>query len=1050
MRLAQLKYQTIRIAGLFSLCIFLAFPVKSQKAEGKEKPVLLNLKVSDEDGNPLPGVSVVVGEGILYDVTGQDGKLTFTALPGDLVSVSLKGYDKLVYLAGDLLQKEKIVLKKAGLYLSSDDEVPLPFMSLKKRHITSGSSVLFTEDLERYPSTDIRNSLTGLAPGLEVIEKSGSPGFSAEEGLGVLGITEKIAMVSRGRNVLYIIDEIPTETTEMPLDPHEIESVTVLKDIVAKAMFGPEAADGVVFIKTKRGNKNERSLKVNLESGISTVDRMPEWVDGAGYARLNNLARKNSGYTPLYSDQDIAAYAKSDPYDMFHPSISFREMMLKNSMAFRRANVSSGGGNDAVQYFSYLGYSGEGDIYKIGATSDYNRINTRSNIDIRINDFIKTQFNIYGGLTFRQSPNYGYDSDYTLETSDNPALNIIEFPSVIRDITTIPPVAFPIYANNDPALKAPWYAVSPSYTTNPYANLKENGYYTEMGRTGAASAALDFDLKSILKGLKSRTYVGFNIYNLLRVGKAEDYIAYQAAPSKTPAGADTILLTKVHDGVDQADQAKLHDYYFQKVAFYENLSYEKNFGKTWLQTALTYYLSRTTRDNLVQPQRQQNGIWTGLVSFNNTYSFQWALNYAGTSSLGEDNRYGLFPTAGISWVISEEDFMPDWKFLDYLKVRGEAGILGYENYMQPYYYRDNWVYTGGSTFGPYPTGTWFGTAGGDYVDRSYPARTGNPNLTWEKRKEFNAGLDASLFGHKLLFEVSYYNNLIDGQIITVQNYIPFVAGISNALPRFNFNKIRYFGVESGISYSDRIGNLKFMLGGNATIKNSKYIKFDEPAYRYAYQFHVGTSTDTYWGQTYLGKFASDGETKAVPQLFDEELHAGDLKYRDLNGDGFVDDNDRSPRGHTSPRLLYALRLQLSVFGFDLNLVGTGRAFYDIPLTNRYFWNGWGNNTYSDFVKDNVGGAYPRLTYNKVNNNFIASDFWLVKGGFFKLQNAELAYNIRINRSNLTGVRAARLFVRGANLLTFTNVKDIEPESIDSGVEDYPLFRTFTGGIKLTF
>ncbi len=1050
MRFAQFKYQTIRIAGLFSLCICLAFPVKSQNAEGKEKPVVVNLKVSGEDGNPLPGVSVVVGEGILYDVTGQDGKLTFMALPGDFVTISFIGYEKQVIRAGEVANKEGIVLKKPGFYLSSDDEVPLPFMSMKKRHITSGSNVLFPDQLEKYPSTDIRNSLTGLAPGLEVIEKNGSPGFSAEESLGVLGITEKISMVSRGRSVLYIIDEIPTETTEMPLDPNEIESVTVLKDIVAKAMFGPEAADGVVFIKTKRGNKNERILKVNLESGISTVDRMPGWVGGADYARLNNRARQNSGFTPLYSDQDIAAFAKNDPYDKFHPSINFREMMLKNNMAYRRANVSSGGGNDAVQYFSYLGYSGEGDLYKIGAVSDYNRIITRSNIDIRINDFIKMQFNIYGGLTFRRSPNYGYDSDFTLETTDNPALNIIEFPSVIRDITTVPAIAFPIYANNDPSLKAPWYAVSPSYTSNPYANLKDNGYYTEMGRTGAANTALDFDLKSILKGLKSRTYVGFNLYNLLRVGKAEDYTAYLVSPSKVQEGADTILLTKVHDGVDQADQAKLHDYYFQKIALYENLNYEKSFGKTWLQTALTYYLSRTTRDGLVQPQRQQNGIWSGLVSYNHKYNLQWALNYAGTSSLGKDNRYGLFPTAGISWVISEEPFMPKWKFLDYLKLRGEAGILGYENYMQPYYYRDNWVYTGGSTFGPYTTGTWFGTAGGDYVDRSYPARTGNPDLTWEKRKEINIGFDASLFKHKLVFELSYYNDLIDGQIIAVQNYIPYVAGISNALPRFNFNKIRYTGVESGISYSERIGNLRFLLGGNATIRNSKYIKYDEPAYRNDYQYHTGTSTDTYWGQTYLGKFTSDEEPKTVPQLFDEVLQAGDLKYKDLNGDGFVDDNDRSPRGHTSPRLLYALRLQLEAYGFDLTLVGTGRAFYDIPLTNRYFWNGWGNNTYSDFVKENVGEAYPRLTYNKVNNNFIASDFWLTKGGFFKLQNAEIAYNIRAKKSVMTGIRSARLFVRGANLYTFSKVNEVDPESIDSGVEVYPLFRTFAGGIKLIF
>ncbi len=1013
-------------------------------------PVTVRVKVADERGNLVSGAQVVVGEGILHEVTGEDGTVSFQALPADFVTVTFPGFEKQVLMARDAAARETIVLERAGLFLSSDDLVPLPFQSVKKRHLTSGSSLLTSDQLEKYPSTDIRNALTGLATGLEVIEKNGSPGFSVEEGLGVYGITEKIALRSRGRNVLTIIDEIPTETTEMPLDPNEIESVTVIRDIVAKAMFGPEAADGIVFIKTKRGHKNERMLNVNLESGVSMVDRMPGWVDGATYARLNNTARINSGFNPLYSEQDIAAYSRNDPYDMRHPSVNYREMMLKNSMAFRRANVSSGGGNETVQYFSYLGYSGEGDIFKIGATSDYNRINTRSNIDIRINDFIRMQFDIYGGLTFRRSPNYGFDSDYTLETTDNPALGILELPSVLNDITTIPPIAFPIFANNDPALESPWYAVSAAYPSNPYGDLKDNGYYSESGRTGAANAALDIDMKSILKGLKSRTYVGFNLYNLLRVGKAEDYIAYQITPSTTTGGADTLLLTKVHDGVDQANQSKLHDYYYQRFAFYENLNYEATVGKSYLQTGLTYFISSVTRDNLVQPQRQQNAVWSGLYSFNDTYNFQWALNYAGTSSLGKGSRYGLFPTAGLSWVISEEGFLDGCRFLDYLKLRAEAGILGYENYLAPFFFRDNWVYTGGTTFGPYPTGTWFGTAGGDYVDRSYPSRTGNPNLTWEKRREFSAGFDALLFNRKLTLDFSWYYNLLDGQIITLTNSIPYVTGISNALPRFNFNKTSYFGWEAGASYSDRIGKLRFTLGGNAVIQNSEYVKYDEPAYRYDYQFRTGTATDTYWGQTYLGKFASDAEAAAIPQLFDEQLHGGDLRYKDMNNDGFVDENDRSPRGHTSPRLLYTLRLQLNYGNFDLTVGGTGRAFYDIALTNQYYWNGWGNNTYSEFVRDNIGGAYPRLTYNKVNNNFVASDFWLTKGDFFKIQNAEIAYNIRPGKGKIAGIRAARLFVRGANLYTFSGVKDIDPESIDSGVEVYPLFRTFTGGVKLTF
>ena len=679
--------------------------------------------------------------------------------------------------------------------MTSDDWVPLPFAAIKKRYLTGGYNVISGDDLEKYPSTDIRNAFTGLAPGLDVRELNGSPGLSAEEELAVFGITEKVNISSRGRSMIYIIDEIPTDVTEMQLDPMEIESVTVIKDIVGKSMYGPAGAEGIIFITTRRGRINERILNVNAETGINTIDRMPEWVSGADYARLNNMARVNSGLDPLYSESDISAYAKNDPYDLVHPSVNFFDMIIKKSMPFRRANVSSTGGNDRIQYFAYLGYNGEGDIYKIGSTADYNRLNARSNLDVKINNFLKARFDFYGGLTYRRSPNYGYDVDFTSEdAATNPALSITEFPVMINDITTIPPIAFPVYTNNDPALKSPWYGVSPAYGQNPVGNLVKNGYYTESGRNATFNVSLDYDMASVLKGLKSRSYIGFNAFNLLRIGKAEDYIAYIATPGKTASGADTIRLSKVHDGVDQASQAKLHDFYYMRFAAYETLSFERAFGNHNFQSSLTYFLSKVSRNGIEEPYRQQNGLFSLLYSFRDRYNLHGVLNYAGSSYFSPAERYKLSEALGASWVISEEGFMEGLHFIDYLKLRAEMGVLAYESYFSPFAFRDDWNAGTVSNLGPYSSNTWFGSSTVT-TQSTTPGRTGNPNITWEKRREFNAGFEMLAANRKLYLELSYYNQLRDGMITQMGN-LPIIAGISSWLPRYNHNQVRYFGTET--------------------------------------------------------------------------------------------------------------------------------------------------------------------------------------------------------------------------------------------------------------
>ncbi|GHB62563.1 SusC/RagA family TonB-linked outer membrane protein [Persicitalea jodogahamensis] len=1051
---STLTYPLRGLVALLVLCLWAQIPASAQNKTPKVQPVNISLQVTDEQGNPIPNAAIVVGEGNLHAETNESGIFSFQAMPENFITVSSYGYTKSVALVGTLVNNSVVELKKSKLFNNTEDEVPLPFMSFKRRKLSGAYSVLRTSDLEKYPTNDLRNSLTGLVPGLEVIERDGSTGLNAEEELGNFRVTEKIGLATRGRSPIFIIDDVPTDITEMPLDPQEIESVTIVKDIVGKAMLGPRGADGIIYIKTKRGKANERVLTVNAEQGVSQVDRFPGWASGAEYATLNNQARTNSGLTPLYDDAAISEYAKNDPYSFKYPSVDYRQLMLKDSKSFSRVNLASTGGNETVQYGAYLGYNGEGDIFKLGKISDYNRINVRSNIDVKINDLIKVKVDFFGGLNIRRSPNYGYNPNFTSDDGNtNTALDLVEFNSAIADITDTPPIAFPIYAAFGDNADAPWYAVSPNtaFRDNPIGNLVHNGYYNETGRTGASNLTFDYDLKEILPGLKSKTFVGFNIFNSVRIGKAENYIAYIATPGKTASGADTVTLSKVHDGTDLAEQAKLHDYYSQRFVVYENLSYEKQWGNHDVQVGATYYLGKISKNGIEEPQRQQNAVMTGVYSLKDKYFVQGVLNYAGTYSFAKGKRYAMFPAAGLGWVISEESFLSDVKAINYLKLRAEAGILGYESFLTPFLYLDRWgVNSSGSAFGPYSTNQWFGTNTDNSVYRTTANRIGNPDLTWEKRKEFSIGLDALLFNRKISVEANYYNNLRDGMVSQLFNTVPYTAGISNARPWFNYNKVRYYGLETSLQYSDKIGALRFSVGGNATVQNSKILKYDQANFRFDYQSIIGQPIDTYFGQTYMGKFASDAETLVVPQIYDETLQKDDLKYEDKNGDGVVDDNDRSPIGHTTPRLFYGLNLRVGYRNFDLTVIGTGRAGYDIPLTNKYFWNGWGDNNYSNFTKDNMDGESPRLTYYKVNNNFVASDFWLRNGSFFKIQNVELAYTVPLGAGNLMGIRGLRIYARGANLLTLSKIKDVDPESINSGVTVNPLFRTVSTGIKLTF
>ena len=903
----------------------------------------------------------------------------------------------------------------------------LPYArTLNKTAATGNSTTYYEHDIDKYPTNDFRNSLTGVVAGLTVRELTGTPGmFYASE-------TGRTAIYARGMTPEYIVDGMPVYITQLQLAPEEIESMTFIRDIADKALLGSRAADGVLYITTRRGRTHGRSIRVGFESGVSVVDRFPEWVNGVEYARLQNQARINSGYLPPYSNEAIENYARKDPNDLTYPNVDYRTMMFKDTKPYYKANVTIDGGTQKLQYSAYVGYAGEGDIYKVGSKADFNRVNVRTYLKAAVTQDLLIDLGFSGGISFRRQPRYGYgDSSAT------------EFESALSQVTTIPAIAFPLIVSHDEETGNKIYGVSTVYKDNPYASLTENGFSTERGRSGVVNATLSYDLHALVKGLKFQSYVGMNLFNMNRIGKNPDYTAviYDQSTGST--------IKTPHEGAQVSGKSIMGKWTHQGLFLHEKLSYDYRNDDHRVGAAAVFYLETVERSGNSYRERQLALIGSLDYAFREKYLFQAVVNYAGSSMFRPGKRFGVFPSFGVGWVISEEGFMQDVKWIDYLKVRGQAGVIGYDTFGSQDLYEDYYVKSKGINFGSYTTNyQWLGSSNRYQSYINTISRLGNPDLTWEKRKEITAGIDMLLLRKRLSLEVNYFNTKREGIITNMSSVLPKLYGMDGIGTYENYNDIRYRGWEAALYWSDRIGKVEYTVGGSISTLKGKYLRYSENVV-YDYQRVTGSATGSYRGYVCLGKFTSQEEIDTSPrQLFDDEVQVGDLKYADLNDDGLIDSNDTRVIGNTTPKVNYSVSINLRYRNFDLTIVGTGRAGFDTALTNKYFWNGWSTGTYSHFVRDNIGGDYPRLTYIKQTNNFQPSNFWLRDGGYFKIQNIELGYNVRFRSQS--AVKGLRVFLRGANLCTISGIKDVDPENINAGVTTYPLYRTFTAGFKFTF
>ena len=976
----------------------------------------IKAKVVDKEGNPIQSVRITVDEGIFESSTDKQGKFSLKVTDNSTLVFDVPGFEPQYLGVSVIKQNPVVVMEKSIPYGGVKDEVELPFRKTIAREIVGATSTIDEDAISSSNQMNVLNILSGKAPGLNVSQVPTEPGRSATV-LNIRGLSRS----ATDNAPLIIIDGI-----ERPLEdltPEEIESITVLKDATSKILYGPKAVNGVLLVKTKRGIKYKRDRQFNIEFGAQTPVRMPEYLNSADYATMYNQARINDGLSPYYTQTDIDGY-RMGTNPVLYPDVDFHKLCLNDHMSYRKAIAQFRGGNESAQYYVNATYAGYGGYEAVGKNNTSNKFNLRVNLDYKVNDWLKAFVDIAGQMEFYTTNYMSADKLFSRLSSHRPNAYPIKFSDPGNPGTEI-------YGAMENANLS-------SSRENIYAEMALGGSKENTVRKGQTNIGFDLSLDRYVKGLSAKAYVTFDVYNYLVVGKNENFSSYR------PIFNENSLIGKELLTVEKkvSDKSRIADQMYRNYGYFGQLSYDRTFqAKHQLKSDLVIFQSR--RENLGSSQDDVNR--TFALRTNYVYNKKWIaeldMAVMGSSRFTKGNRYGYFPTVGVAWIASEEKFLKDKEWLDFLKIKASTGLLGTDNYFDFFLFESRWNTSQSTHFGPKLE---------EDVNTSTLVHVGNPDLTWEKSFEINIGAEAS-FLNCLTADFNYFNNY-RYDILTPTTSFSSING--GELMYRNYGSVRNQGVELALEYSGNIEKLHYSIGGNTIWSKAVYEKTDDMEGLSSNRKKEGKPVDTRFGLIAEGLFKSGDEIAAHPVQDFGPVQIGDVKYANINNDHHINENDMLPIGNEYPRFQFGLNINLAYKGFELSLSGSGMAQYDIYLNNSYYWMRE-DQKYSTFVKNYFNpstgeGKFPRLTTQQNQNNYRSSSLWMRSGNFFKLRDAMLSYSLPQNITNKMTLKQVKLFVRGSNLFTISSIKDLDPEYIDAGVTGYPFFRSFTGGINVVF
>lgn len=989
-------------------------------------------RVVDQDKKPMPGVVITIQEDKSNKSVSTDanGNFSIETSTSDVLVFKFIGYRTLLKPAGEV-NKADIIISKALIDAGDDDNVYIPFGVRKRREVTATISTITTESLPQIPSSSLTNVFAGRLPGLAVYPSgSQQPGYDVSSFL-IRGRSS----YNSNQEPLILVDGIERDFTSMDLG--EIESVSVLKDAATLAWYGMYGANGVIYVKTKRGSATSTKVTFDAQAGLQAPLQITSPLDAYTYATLYNEASVNSGGTVIYNQVALQAYQDgSDPVK--YPNNNFVRDFTKNVTPTQRYVASVTGGNAFIKYYTLLSAYQQGGFYKGGnnetydANTDFNRYNLRTNIDLHVNKNLDVALDIGGRITNLTFPNIGTGT-------------------FLNTVYSTPANAFPILNPN-----GSYGGTSILTQNNPLAMLQARGASTDLMRNMIATISARQKMDGILKGLSAEVFYAYDIAGLYRSGFSETY-------STSELGANGVYntygtATKVNY------QGNAFSGNVKKSEFWAGLDYNRTFGKHDIK-----FSSRVSRANLSSfgnlDVRREG--WSNRLSYSfiQRYFVDLTAGYSGSENFAPDRRYGFFPAASAGWIVSDESFMKGSEtWLDFLKIRGSYGLVGNDaiGSARRFAYND---FFSRSTTG-YTFGTSFTGVGG-----TGQLALANPYLTWEKAYKTSVGFDAKMFKQSLSVSADYFYE--DRKDLTTQSLLPSTLGQN--LIYVNEGEAEYKGFETGINYNKKIGEVNLNIFGNYTYNVSKILAINESANLPSYQKALGhpissvitTASTASVNPVYTslmlisdGIFQNQAQINASPvQQLSREVKPGDIKYIDQNGDGVINDLDRVRTDFNFvPKAFFGFGASVAVKNFDLNFLfqGTsGRSISIQPLIN----SGNANNGYLNqfsidrWTPTNTNASFPRLLLTDRGNNTALSDFYVRSGDYIRLKNVELGYSLSPLFIKKLKISQLRFYVSGLNLLTFDKLGDLntDPELPESGYNSsYPFMKIYSFGLNLKF
>lgn len=986
--------------------------------KSKRNVILLNIStvVVDETGHPLDNVIATINEGENVYFSDENGSISFSTKSNSYVKFEAEGYSSLLVN----LAKEKLTSTVVLKFKQSDVMSRIDGGNVERKEIVGAVSLVTGDNLESYPDFSLSNTLQGRLSGVLASATVAGLGNNSSTIFvrGLHGYDENQAIV--------IVDGFERSCED--IIPEEIEKVEVLKDATAKILYGARAANGVIVITTKRGKINSRKINVSIEGGVLQATRLPKYLDSYQYTSLYNEARLNDGLPGLYTQTDLAGYMNSSgPNDLLYPNVDYYDNFLKNTGAYRKVVFDINGGTEKIRYALVANYIGGDGFEKIGKESVMSRLNVRGNLDIKANDILSI---VAGGAVRMDLKSWG--------SVDNQSL--------FARMSSLRPNEYPFTISSE-ALEVsedtkgiPNFGASLKQPANLYADVKYGGFTKERYLTSQTNLGLNVDLNSIVKGLKAGTYISFDNLNYFKQGQRNVYPTYAV---KNVVDGNPVFL-KMKKLSLQSNQSRLGEYTTSLLGWRANVEYSLNTGKNSFNTLLgyNYYMQEVKGGS----QNIKNSTFSLRMNYDydKKYFIEGDLAQMGSNRFSDKNRYFTAGALGAAWVLSEEDFFENIKFINFLKLKASFGILGYDRSTQFLLYQTAWKDGGTITWGEQNKGTSKHTTA--------LTRLGNENLNWEKTTEYNIGLEGEFLKKRLALEINYFREYRDNIITQMDASIAGVVG--NFKRYYNIGKVKNQGIELDIRWNDKIGNWRYSIGGNMLWSVNKILKRNELDYKDDGLETIGKSTDAILGYNSLGILGKDvAPENMIPQLLGGYQN-GDLIYDDTNKDGLVDNRDRLQIGNIHPRVSLGIDFDIQYKGWGLYLLGVSELGFDVMKNVNYYFNR-GEEKYSIIALDryhpvnNPDGNYPRLTTLTGENNSVPSSFWLENGNYFRLKNMELSYTFSFKR-NSSIVKSLKLFGRGTNLFVISKIKELDPENLSAGIANYPLYRTFTGGVSINF